>query len=319
MKRLVFSSDDLPPELDERTRFNRWRDIFAWRYGSADFTRLADQPFKARSEFVEVRTLGLVRSESTVQRFKRTSQQAADGSGAYLIAFNNGVSPTTVNQRGREQVCAPEQMWLGSTADAIDVGNRTGTRWVTLIVPASALLQVVPLAEDMVARPLDATRPAIRHLRRYAEFLLTADEVGDDNGLTGRLDTMLLDLVALSLGGGDSAESARSRGLRAARLQAVLQAIKADYADPALSSQTVAHGLGLSRRYVNDLLYETGSSFSERVLELRLQKARAMLFDPAYDRMKISDIAYACGFNEVSYFNRCFRRRFGASPTQFRR
>jgi transcriptional regulator GlxA family with amidase domain len=34
--------------------------------------------------------------------------------------------------------------------------------------------------------------------------------------------------------------------------------------------------------------------------------------------MKVSDIALACGFNEVSYFNRCFRRRFGASPLQHR-
>jgi transcriptional regulator GlxA family with amidase domain len=54
------------------------------------------------------------------------------------------------------------------------------------------------------------------------------------------------------------------------------------------------------------------------VLELRLQKARVMLGDPRRARLKISDIAFACGFNEVSYFNRCFRRRFGASPTQYR-
>ena len=53
-------------------------------------------------------------------------------------------------------------------------------------------------------------------------------------------------------------------------------------------------------------------------MELRLQKARGMLSDPHHDRLKISDIAYACGFNEVSYFNRCFRRRFGATPGQFR-
>jgi AraC-like DNA-binding protein len=43
-----------------------------------------------------------------------------------------------------------------------------------------------------------------------------------------------------------------------------------------------------------------------------------MLSGPRHDRLKVSEIAYACGFNEVSYFNRCFRRRFGASPTQFR-
>jgi len=53
-------------------------------------------------------------------------------------------------------------------------------------------------------------------------------------------------------------------------------------------------------------------------MELRLQKARCMLASRRHDRMKVSDIAYACGFGEVSYFNQAFRRRFGASPTQFR-
>jgi AraC-like DNA-binding protein len=43
-----------------------------------------------------------------------------------------------------------------------------------------------------------------------------------------------------------------------------------------------------------------------------------MLADPRNDRLKIIDVAYACGFNEVSYFNRSFRRQFGASPTALR-
>jgi AraC-like DNA-binding protein len=43
-----------------------------------------------------------------------------------------------------------------------------------------------------------------------------------------------------------------------------------------------------------------------------------MLADRQHDKRKVSEIAYACGFNEVSYFNRCFRARFGTSPTQLR-
>ena len=54
------------------------------------------------------------------------------------------------------------------------------------------------------------------------------------------------------------------------------------------------------------------------MLELRLQKARAMLADPRHDGLKVSDVAYACGFNDISYFNRSFRRRFGASPLHYR-
>jgi AraC-like DNA-binding protein len=43
-----------------------------------------------------------------------------------------------------------------------------------------------------------------------------------------------------------------------------------------------------------------------------------MLADLRHDHMRVSDIAFACGFNEVSYFNRRVRARFGCSPMQYR-
>jgi AraC-like DNA-binding protein len=44
-----------------------------------------------------------------------------------------------------------------------------------------------------------------------------------------------------------------------------------------------------------------------------LRKAADLLAHAAERR--ISDIAFACRFNDLSYFNRCFRRRFGLTPT----
>lgn len=87
-----------------------------------------------------------------------------------------------------------------------------------------------------------------------------------------------------------------------------------NFADPAISAQGVAGQLRLSVRYVHDLLQETGVSFAERILELRLQRAHRMLSDRRNDRMRISEIALLSGFSDVSYFNRCFRRRFGSTP-----
>jgi transcriptional regulator GlxA family with amidase domain len=69
----------------------------------------------------------------------------------------------------------------------------------------------------------------------------------------------------------------------------------------------------LSERYVNELLFEAGASFAARLTELRLRKAADLL---AHRETRISDIAFACGF--ISYFNRCFRRRFGLTPTAAR-
>jgi len=64
------------------------------------------------------------------------------------------------------------------------------------------------------------------------------------------------------------------------------------------------------------LLYEAGASFTQRLLELRLRKAAELLARAGGRR--ISDIAFACGFNDLAYFNRCFRRRFGLTPAAAR-
>jgi AraC-like DNA-binding protein len=43
-----------------------------------------------------------------------------------------------------------------------------------------------------------------------------------------------------------------------------------------------------------------------------------MLTDRRFAGYKLIDIALTSGFNEVSHFNRSFRRRFGASPSDMR-
>ena len=43
-----------------------------------------------------------------------------------------------------------------------------------------------------------------------------------------------------------------------------------------------------------------------------------MLMDPACDAMRISDIAFAVGFGDLTTFNRAFRRRYGDTPRALR-
>jgi AraC-like DNA-binding protein len=107
-------------------------------------------------------------------------------------------------------------------------------------------------------------------------------------------------------------------GLRGARIASVLNQINEGFADQQFSTRMVAERLGLSVRYVQDLLQGSGLSITDRIMELRLAKARAMLTDDRNCRLKISDVAASCGFNELSYFHRSFRRRFGASPAKYR-
>jgi AraC-like DNA-binding protein len=43
-----------------------------------------------------------------------------------------------------------------------------------------------------------------------------------------------------------------------------------------------------------------------------------MLTDRRYLHLQIIDVALAVGFNDVSHFNRMFRRRFGDTPSGVR-
>ena len=319
MQIVAFSSDEISAQLDDRARFKLWNEIYGERFGEADISCL-EMPFSARSKFAQLGDFGLVQSAGTIQRYARNARQvAADPRNDFLIGFSRCQSRIQVTQRGREAPLVPGGMIIYSNAEASECYCERENAWSGLSVRRARLGELVADADDRIGRPLDPALPAIRHLGRYVDFLLTSEEVAEQPPLAEKIGNILLDLTVLALGaGGDAAEIARGRGLRAARTREILAEIGARFSDPAFSARAVALKLGLSPRYVQELVQETGSSFTERMLELRLQKARAMLAEPRNDRMRVGDIALNCGFNEVSYFNRCFRRRFGCSPMQYR-
>ena len=224
------------------------------------------------------------RMESTVVRFARTAQQiAADPRGnGFFFTFNRGDSPLTIRQVGRELSFGGGSPAFSSTCESAENLASTANSFQGLFIPRERLAGMVANVNDMLLTPIDGNAEAVRHLRRYIDMLMQPDGIGEDPVLNQHILTTLLDLTAITLGAArDAGELARMRGLRAARLQVILARIRARFSDPAFSSQDVAAALGFSRRYVNDLLYETGATFAERVLELRLQKARAMLGEGA--------------------------------------
>ena len=59
----------------------------------------------------------------------------------------------------------------------------------------------------------------------------------------------------------------------------------------------------------------TNKSISEYIIDVRLGHAARLLADST---MAVVEICYRCGFNNISNFNRIFRKRKGCTPTEFR-
>jgi AraC-like DNA-binding protein len=59
----------------------------------------------------------------------------------------------------------------------------------------------------------------------------------------------------------------------------------------------------------------TGRNLSEYIIDLRLGYASRMLVDTS---KSIAEISYSCGFNNLSNFNRIFKKKKNCSPSEFR-
>jgi AraC-like DNA-binding protein len=84
----------------------------------------------------------------------------------------------------------------------------------------------------------------------------------------------------------------------------------------ALTIDAVAKANGLSGRQAQRIFASSGTTFTEFVLEQRLLLARRLLLNEAARGYKVSDIAFRAGFNDLSYFHRTFKKRFGATPSE---
>jgi len=320
MNKVIFSTDDFSAELDDDERFKRWRELHSDLYCTFDYFRMNGEAFSARYQFSQFRTVKTSQFSGTLNGFSRTPRHIAkDSFELFGISFHRGREAIRCEQIGREVALAPGEAIFFTAAEAVSFESEANFNCTTVAVSRQNLSELVANPDDLILDRLDPNDPTLRHLARYLDIIQESNDGSGNPSLDAHIETTLQDLVALALGARrDVTEVARTRGLRTARLQEVLRMIRKGFADPAFSSDQAARAAGVSRRYLNDLLFETDNSFAERVLELRLQKASAMLADHCNDRLKIDEVAYACGFNEVSYFHRCFRRRFGASPAQYR-
>src|SRR6266702_6515640 len=88
------------------------------------------------------------------------------------------------------------------------------------------------------------------------------------------------------------------------------------YSDDELSLTKVAKFAHISANYLSEKFKEVaGINFVDYVARIRVSKARDLL---QTSNLRISEIAFAVGFQSLSQFNRVFKKLTQKSPTQFR-
>ncbi|MGD9773076.1 helix-turn-helix transcriptional regulator [Diaphorobacter sp.] len=261
----------------------------------------------------------------------RSARQLADGNDDVLLFLN----PGNPEQRGGDGAWVVRQRGLGQQGEIASVdgagclalNERAGgidfhgiqSKCVLIAFARERLLPQVDDVDRVLREGLVNTLPLRLLVRQALEMTRPSSPRDTSDAERLRLSDQLLDLGALALGATPQAQQrASTRGLRQARLKAIQADLRVHAWRGDLSLEWAAARHGISVRYVRALFEQEGTSFSDYLLEQRLQRAFGQLACPRHLGSTVSDIAYASGFNNLSWFYRAFKQRFSAAPSDIR-
>jgi AraC family transcriptional regulator, positive regulator of tynA and feaB len=150
-------------------------------------------------------------------------------------------------------------------------------------------------------------------------FVALADEVELElNTFTHIALKNALRLLALSLSsnrdGVASIKSSRTLKTLDALRQRAMLLMQTELSNADFSPNQTAQDLGVSLRYLQAAFAQSNTSMREWILEQRLSRCRTDLLQALRMTTTIASIAYSHGFNDLSYFNRAFKSRYGCTP-----
>lgn len=302
--------------LDPRDRIEIWRESVARAAMSLDIDPLPDA-VEFHAALTSLVLPGLVVSECAHggMHYDRRSSMA-DSDDLVLSIVRQGSH--VVRQLGKELMLSPGEAVLNTSEDAGLSFNHAAERVLLLRFPR---IRIAPLVGDIggsLMRRIRGSAPALQVLVGYSSVVSSLSMEAPPD-LLHTMAAQLCDLVALLLGPTrDAAQAAKERGVRAARLHSIKQEIARSVFRRDLSAEEIAASQRISVSYLRKLFEGDGTTFTDFVLDQRLEQVHRLVTDPRSAALKISALAYDAGFGDLSYFNRAFRRRYGCTPSEAR-
>lgn len=262
-----------------------------------------------------------------------------------LVVDHIRVSPLTALRMPARGAAATPVLQIGAVlsgglrlaqddrSEELDAGQGSLLRWdapyrvfcprpvdiASALVPFPASAGLTDRLPDFTARPLPPTALSLLTLRMLGQVATHPPEPNTAAALC--IERALTDLVRALVGElvGPRAGDAPTLGTEAQAAQSrVRDHILSRLTEPDLGPARIAAEIHVSTRYLHRLFENEDTTVAAFIRSARLTAAARMLTDPASSHLSVTQVARLTGFAGSSQFARCFRTRFGVSPTDMR-
>lgn len=305
------------PELK---RFAFWREAVCNTFLGLDCLSTSEQSFFGEIATTRIKDIGFSRSRilSRGLKYMRTPHWVRQdrATGVFISLVLKGTY--SITQDGREAQLGPGDFtcldgtrpYSGSVSDDYEqfILHMPRDAWVSRIGPTEQVTaRTVRIKTEMGAL-------ASNFLRQVVPYIGTVDSVTAD-----RLAELSLALVTTALGNLILQQEPCQSTARITLLYRAKTFIEQNLRDTDLNPEKVAQALRITERYLRYLFHEESSTVSDWIWNRRLKKSRQDLSDPLLVRKSVSQIAFDCGFSDLSHFGRRFKAAFSLTPSEFRR
>lgn len=318
--KLPTKTSDLAPILAEYADISvhnevgeNWRESFGSIWGNLDIAPVRDGEISGSLYSRKIGDLTFNRIEFGNQVFERNQSILKNSDEPfYSLTFPDG--GRALCQIGEATaLLTPCNVFLLNNGMSAKLQVDEDYSTFNVQIPCSSLENRLGRRTDILQKAI-IQPDAIFHMmqRLMTELLGNIDHL--DQRTQQFLGNQMLDTVAffLSSCGRFSEDPLAIQALRAK----VLAYLDANFRNPALTPEGIAHGCGISRSYLYKL-FVNEEPIMERLRHRRLDAARGMI-EADLGQHNMTQIAHICGFSSSSEFSRTFKARFGCAPSRFK-
>jgi AraC family transcriptional regulator, positive regulator of tynA and feaB len=299
----------------ERAEF--WADLVSRHVTPMRIEPAGKQPLRGEITTRTIGELGVAHVSGTGMRALHTAAQVARAHSHLYAACVHVEGEARISRRGEQIALRTGDVFVTDSRQEFTLDLERPWRHLLITLPTHWL-------DSRVTRP-EFISGAV--LRDHPLVRLWASHLANGFALAGQFSPTAatlfarhsVDLLAQSFEELHLHCPSPSDAWRAALFLGACRVIALRFGDPDLAPGRIAQDMNVSTRTLARVFAARNDTIMRRLFDERVRQAADLLTAPASAHRSVTEIAFACGFNDVSHFGRVFAAKMHMAPSEWRR